>query len=113
MTGALDVKWIPFTTGNGFVRVILPDGPNHVIVSGSIPGGTEGLARVPLANPGTADVDFGPDFGPAAAITGNELLRAPDGDLIVAGSFTLADSQQRPARLARLAPDGSLREGWV
>jgi len=113
VTGAMDLSWIPFATGNGNVRGILPDGPSHVIVAGAIPGGTEGFARVPLASPGTADVGFGPDFGPAANVSGQELMRAPDGDLVVAGSFTLADGQSRPARIARLSPDGNtVRPGW-
>lgn len=113
VTGAMDPSWIPFPSGNGNVRGILTDGTAHVIVAGAIPGGTEGFARIPLANPGTADLGFGPDFGPATNVTGSELMRAPDGDLVVAGSFTEADGQSRPARIARLSPDGNtVRAGW-
>lgn len=111
-TGAMDASWIPFATGNGSVRVILADGPSHILVAGSIPGGVDGLARIPLANPGTADVEFGPDVGPSANVNMQELLRAPDGDLIISGAFTEVDSQPRSSRLARLAPDGSARAGW-
>ncbi len=111
-TGAMSVNWVPFATGNGRVRAMIPDGPNHMLVAGTIPGGADGMARVALADPGTADIGFGPDLGPATSVQLNEVLRLPDNDLFIAGLFTLIDGQSRNSLVARLAPDGTARPGW-
>lgn len=111
-TGAMSAAWIPFATGSGSIRAIIPDGPGHMLVAGQIPGGADGLARVALADPGTADTGFGPDVGPAATVLMTELLRMPDDDLVISGNFLLIDGQARASRVARLAPDGTLRPDW-
>jgi hypothetical protein len=112
-TGALDADWIPFTTGTGRVRAILLDGSTHVILGGTIPGGTEGLARVSVSAPPTVDVTWGPDFTSlTTATTITDLLRFPDGDVFASGDFETVDGESRPGHVAKLAPDGSLRSGW-
>ncbi|MGQ0799900.1 MAG: hypothetical protein ACT4NL_07285 [Pseudomarimonas sp.] len=111
-TGAMSLGWIPFATGNGSVRAMVADGPGHMVAAGQIPGGADGLARIALADPGTADVGFGPDLGPATSILLTELARMPDNDLFISGNFTLIDGQTRDSRVAKLAPDGTARPGW-
>ena len=111
-TGAMDMDWIPFASGSGFVRAMVPDGPDHMILAGTIPGGTEGLARVAIATPGAADIGFGPDFGPLTTIANTNLLRMPDGDLLVSGNFSTVDGQVRISHLAKLAADGTARADW-
>lgn len=110
-SGALDLDWAPFTAGNGNLRIVLNDGPDHVLVAGTVPGGSEGLARVSIGT-GTADLSWGPDFGPNSSTRITNLTRFPDGDLLVTGAFTSADGESRPAGLARLDPAGAVRAGW-
>ncbi len=110
-SGALDLDWAPFTSGNGSIRIVIEDGPAHVLVAGTVPGGSEGVARVAVAD-GTADLAWGPDFGPLSSTRITNLMRFPDGDLLVTGNFTDADSDSRPAGVARLDPSGNLRAGW-
>lgn len=112
-TGVRDATWTPFTTGSGRVRTMLLDGSSHLILGGTIPGGSEGLARVTVASPATVDVTWGPEFVSQSTSTlVNDLLRFPDGDVFVYGDFISVDGEPRPAHIAKLAPDGSLRSGW-
>lgn len=110
-TGAYDAAWAPFTSGSGRVRAIVTDGPGHLVVGGQIPGDGDGIARIDIAA-GTADLGFGPDFGPLSTHLLTDVTRLPDGDLFVMGDFSTVDGAARISHVARLAPDGTPRVGW-
>lgn len=110
-SGAFDESWAPFTTGSGRVRSMVRDGSTHLVVAGLLPGAPDGLARIDIAA-GTADVGFGPDFGPQAAVTVTDVHRLPSGNLFVIGGFGSVDGAPRASHVAQLAPDGSAVPGW-
>jgi uncharacterized delta-60 repeat protein len=105
-TGSLDTSFNPGTGANGTVRVALqPDG--KVLIGGSFTA-INGISRTNIARlhaDGSLDTSFNPGTGVNNAV--RSIAVQPDGNVLIAGSFTTVNGISRN-RIARLQADGSL-----
>ncbi|MBN1657755.1 MAG: Ig-like domain repeat protein [Anaerolineae bacterium] len=109
--GSLDASFNPGAGADSWVLSVAVQGDGKVIIGGNFTTvGVETRTRIARLNAdGTVDPSFDPGDGANAVV--RAVAVQPDGEVIVAGSFTTVAGQAR-ARIARLNADGSLDTGF-
>lgn len=111
--GSADLEFCAGSGTNGPVTSIDLDGAGRLLVAGSFLTYDEisspGLVRV-LPN-GARDPSFTPPTGLTSGTPPTLVRSLPDGDIVLAGSFSWVANASRFSPL-RLAPDGTLRSSY-
>jgi uncharacterized delta-60 repeat protein len=110
--GSLDTAFDPGSGANGPVRAVIAQPDGKLVLGGSFSAfnGAKSRGIVRVDPTGARDTGFNPGTGVSGVV--HVLALAPDGKIVIAGSFRSVGSSSRN-NLARLNVDGSVDATFV